>query len=227
MRKVGCQCIFVATFINYLVSSISKLPLHWTSFYYGVLADYVFVDTMLPTASGNLFMDTNYQNHQSNTRNSHLPISAAFHLMATGIQPIPALRKSTTVTHFKHKPAAPGEKSRLPHPEGSMSRKMAMMNRGSERVYRCQFCMKSFTRLFSLQRHVRIHTGERPYKCQTCDQTFRSVRLLRTHAITHSEVKPYQCETCNRGFAYASDLKVHQKAHIKDKPTTLTTNNPE
>ncbi|RDD45313.1 Zinc finger and SCAN domain-containing protein 22 [Trichoplax sp. H2] len=56
----------------------------------------------------------------------------------------------------------------------------------SNKTYRCNICLKVFTRSYSLTRHKRIHTRERPYKCSTCGKSFSQSYHLKIHFRIHS-----------------------------------------
>ena len=53
--------------------------------------------------------------------------------------------------------------------------------RGSDGMYSCRYCSRSFYRLFSLQRHERVHTGFKPCFCRLCGKGFSEPRNLRQH----------------------------------------------
>lgn len=54
--------------------------------------------------------------------------------------------------------------------------------------YMCPYCRKTFYRLFSLQRHERIHTGYKPCYCKECGKSFSEPRNLRQHIMRfHSD----------------------------------------
>lgn len=55
--------------------------------------------------------------------------------------------------------------------------------------FQCNYCTKRFDRLFSMQRHERIHTGIKPCFCKQCGRGFSERRNLRHHVIRfHSDV---------------------------------------
>ena len=49
----------------------------------------------------------------------------------------------------------------------------------------CQYCNKTFFRLFSLQRHEQVHTGVKPCFCKECGKGFSEPRNLRQHMIRY------------------------------------------
>jgi len=61
----------------------------------------------------------------------------------------------------------------LPHPELL-----------TKPVKQCSVCQKTFTRTFSLNRHMLVHTGEKPFECHLC--SFRATQLsnLKFHIRT-------------------------------------------
>ena len=52
-------------------------------------------------------------------------------------------------------------------------------------TYVCQYCNKSFFRLFSLQRHEQVHTGIKSCFCKECGKGFSEPRNLRQHIIRY------------------------------------------
>ncbi|CAL1275586.1 unnamed protein product [Larinioides sclopetarius] len=54
--------------------------------------------------------------------------------------------------------------------------------------FQCKLCPKTFDRIFSLQRHERIHSGVKACFCKICGRGFSELRNLRHHIIRfHAE----------------------------------------
>ncbi|XP_054712293.1 zinc finger protein 236-like [Uloborus diversus] len=55
-------------------------------------------------------------------------------------------------------------------------------------TFQCKLCPKTFDRIFSLQRHERIHSGVKACFCKICGRGFSELRNLRHHIIRfHAE----------------------------------------
>ncbi|KAF5343996.1 hypothetical protein D9758_012885 [Tetrapyrgos nigripes] len=78
-------------------------------------------------------------------------------------------------------------------------------------VYPCLVagCRKTFSRLFSLRAHHRIHASHRPFRCLHCPASFSRNHDLRRHTKMH-ERKAWKCGGCDRLFSRRDAIKRHK-----------------
>jgi hypothetical protein len=87
-----------------------------------------------------------------------------------------------------------------------------------DKPYNCDQCTKSFSRMSTLVRHIRLHNGDKPYKCGQCMKSFSQKSHLASHIRLHTGDRPHKCDQCFKSFADKSTLIKHIRVHTSDKP---------
>jgi tetratricopeptide (TPR) repeat protein len=82
----------------------------------------------------------------------------------------------------------------------------------------CNVCHKSFTKNFSLMRHMLLHTGERPFSCKICNYGFIQKSDLLRHEATHKAEFNFHCMYCTKKFKTKKNLQCHLATHKTDRP---------
>lgn len=82
----------------------------------------------------------------------------------------------------------------------------------------CTLCDKNFSKTFSLNRHMLLHTGEKPHKCPTCGKAFIQKTDLERHLTTHSDILNFECIDCKKRFKTKKNLNCHMSTHSTDRP---------
>ncbi|KAL1776929.1 zinc finger protein and SCAN domain-containing protein 20 isoform X1 [Sigmodon hispidus] len=88
----------------------------------------------------------------------------------------------------------------------------------TEKPYKCDTYVKSFSRNLYFMAHHRTHTDAKPYRCLECGKSFSDRSSLITHQRTHTGEKPYKCGGCWKSFRQSSNLLKHQRIHSGGPP---------
>eukprot|EP01083_Nonionella_stella_P283530 965130_1 len=80
----------------------------------------------------------------------------------------------------------------------------------SSKVFRCEYCGKTFKTMLYLKNHIRIHTGDRPFVCGVCKSAFKQQAHLTMHGRIHTG-ETFSCNLCNKSYSRKTTLKTHIK----------------
>ncbi|EDW43031.1 zinc finger protein 700 isoform X1 [Drosophila sechellia] len=97
--------------------------------------------------------------------------------------------------------------------ESSNLRRHIVARHTEERPHLCNFCQRSFSRVYMLELHLRTHTGERPYACQHCEKRFAQLGVLKSHERIHTGERLHRCQVCEKTFTRAGQLRKHALRH--------------
>lgn len=94
----------------------------------------------------------------------------------------------------------------------------------SDAVFQCPMCNRRFTRRFSLQEHIKLHSGEKEYVCPApgCNKRFSTTGNLARHRRRHGYIPPLACPVnkCKYSTNAAHKLARHMKSHT-DAPERI------
>lgn len=94
----------------------------------------------------------------------------------------------------------------------------------AHKKFACKVCLKNFTILSNLRRHLRTHgdsndntnnsDSQNNFKCIACTKTFTKRKHLSQHLKSHTI---FGCPQCSAKFTFATNLRKHLQRHNRPK----------
>lgn len=91
---------------------------------------------------------------------------------------------------------------------------------GERRDFFCMICKKGFTKMFSLNRHMMIHTGTKNHHCNICNRSFIQKTDRDRHEDSHKSTYDVECTFfgCAKRFKTQKNMKSHLVSHSASIP---------
>uniref|UniRef100_A0A3B3TFL9 C2H2-type domain-containing protein n=1 Tax=Paramormyrops kingsleyae TaxID=1676925 RepID=A0A3B3TFL9_9TELE len=82
--------------------------------------------------------------------------------------------------------------------------------------YHCTLCKKTFSKIGSLNAHLRSHVDEKVHCCNYCGNKIGS---LKVHLQSHvDEKRPFSCNLCIKSYGHPGQLQIHKRVHTEERP---------
>ncbi|GAB0086669.1 hypothetical protein DMENIID0001_007700 [Sergentomyia squamirostris] len=86
--------------------------------------------------------------------------------------------------------------------------------------FQCEICGDFSLRMYTLKRHMQIHTDYAPFSCNICQRKFRAQHQLINHKRKHipkaERDDTFKCDLCSKKFANGQTLKKHKRLKHTD-----------
>lgn len=79
--------------------------------------------------------------------------------------------------------------------------------------FKCQFCPKILSHIYTFRIHTAKHDGSKPFKCSVCQYEFTQKPGYVIHLRRHTQDFPFVCKYCGKGFPCKKELKLHFQNH--------------
>lgn len=124
-------------------------------------------------------------------------------------------------------------------------RQSAFLASGNDpRPYKCDQCVKEYTKSKHLARHRRTHLEKkrcnecheicgnyadhmlkmhgidlpRPFECDICKKTYRTKSNIQSHMRIHrASSRVFTCTVCSKTFCFGTDLRKHIRTHSQNR----------
>lgn len=94
------------------------------------------------------------------------------------------------------------------NPSYPISTSTILQTDSKKKSFKCNLCLRLFTRKSSFSRHMLTHMKGTALKCYMCRKKFYCRILLDDHIRRHGE-KPFECKICQTRFVRDRNLKRH------------------